>query len=292
MVGIDIEPDAMPDWTYKAPLSFEATHDGLLKRLVPLFLKLGIRPTFFVNNVLMEENRVVDALLSIRDCELANHLHGDFIEPSRTWDDAAGKPGRENQSEYPPDVERGKLENSTAFFEKNFGRRPLSFRAGRFAVRAETFRILEELGYLADSSVTPCLNWDPVRNFSRAPLQPYFPNTDILSSGGHGRVIELPITIRKACFPRPRFDWLRPTHTDSKRMFKLIARTSSEKSPHGPPLLNFMLHNVDIMPGMTYAKNEADSQALLNSLESSLKYALELGGEPLTASESARRYKA
>ena len=63
------------------------------------------------------------------------------------------------QRDYPPDVEAAKLRDLTELFSRTFGRSPTSFRAGRFGIGPHSIPILEELGYLVESSVTPHMDW-------------------------------------------------------------------------------------------------------------------------------------
>src|SRR4029077_1486953 len=102
--------------------------------LHPLFREFGIRPTYLINNVVLEDHESTEVFKSLPgDYELGSHLHGDFIEPGKIHKDYSGKDGLVNQCFLEPEVEYGKLKNLTALFTERFGYSPVSFRAGRFS---------------------------------------------------------------------------------------------------------------------------------------------------------------
>ena len=78
--------------------------------------------------------------------------------------------------------EKEKLFNITELFIKTFGYEPKSFRAGRFGISKDTLKILENLNYKVDSSITPDMQWrnnnksKNTVNFFGAPYQPYYPS--------------------------------------------------------------------------------------------------------------------
>jgi len=62
----------------------------------------------------------------------------------------------------PPALEFAKAERLTRALEDSFGARPRIFRAGRFGAGPRTADIVKALGYLADSSLTPCWPAGPI----------------------------------------------------------------------------------------------------------------------------------
>jgi hypothetical protein len=202
-ISIDVEPDCSADWSYSNPLAFRGMHEGIGKILQPLFVRYGIKPTYLINNVVMEDPCSVDLLNKLGgEYELGTHLHPEFIAPDKQFSDYAGKSARRNCCFYPPDIEREKLVNITNLFEKSFGYRPTSFRAGRFSAGPNTMKTLRELDYKVDTSITPHMRWNdhtrekPV-DFTKAPEQPYFIGEDnILSkSSEKSGLLEIPVTI-------------------------------------------------------------------------------------------------
>jgi hypothetical protein len=104
--------------------------------------------------------------------------------------------------EIPTDLMREKMVNVTNAVAELAGCEPRSHRAGRFGLDGRGLRILEELDYLVDTSVTPLWSWrEPAHNgglrgpdFRDAPLEPYFPDYDDLTKPGASPVLEVPFS--------------------------------------------------------------------------------------------------
>ena len=195
-VTIDTECDKGSDWKTRFPLGFRSVTEGIRERLTPLFREHGVRPTYLLSPEILRDDASVATLAALDDCELGTHLHGEFIEPEA---DFAAPVTSTPQIAYSREVERAKLRNLTELFAARLGRRPLSFRAGRFAVRGHTLRVLEDLGYRVDTSVTPFrTNVFPggIRsNHWGAPLAPYHPSDRDPRKNGSLRLVEVPVTI-------------------------------------------------------------------------------------------------
>ncbi len=296
VVSIDTECDKGPAWRTQFPLSFRSVTEALPGVLMPLFRRHGVVPTLLLSPEVIQDDESARILEGLRDCELGTHLHGEFIGPGVR----AGAVGTyEAQCQYEPKIEREKLENLTALFEGRFGRRPTSFRAGRFAASARTVRFLEDLDYLVDSSVTPfrtnyfdgglsCNHWG-------APLRPYRPSADDLRKPGGLRILEVPVTMLAesfAAFPavllrrfsdrmlnrgrvfaalrlRPKTKWLRPLRHTSAELIALADRVAATWRGGPPVVLNVMFHSVEALPGASpYTLVSEDVTRLLENLGS------------------------
>jgi len=89
------------------------------------------------------------------------------------------------------------LELATRTVEEVANQRPVSFRAPNLWISETMLHILEEMGYLYDSSV-PARRFDmgfgrinQLRYF-HAPLEPYYPSYDHLAMKGSCRILEVP----------------------------------------------------------------------------------------------------
>ncbi len=76
------------------------------------------------------------------------------------------------------DLLSDKLKNLTEHIESAFGKRPLSFRSGRYGFNENVARVLVENGYLIDSSVTPLLSWDVYKGIPGGNGGPDFVDSD------------------------------------------------------------------------------------------------------------------
>ena len=201
-ISIDTEPDCSDTWALSDPLTFTGMDVGIGERLHPLFLKYGVRPTYLINSIVLEHEPSVDVLRNLDGSyELAPHMHCEFIEPEKLYDDYAGIQMKGNQCFLDPGIEFQKLENITNLFTFRFGRRPVSYRVGRFSAGANTIRSLRSLGYKVDTSVTPHINWNdktrerPV-DYRAAPEQSYFVSDEsIIQPDERSTLLEVPVSL-------------------------------------------------------------------------------------------------
>ena len=158
VLTIDVEIDAGRKWKTSDPATYIGVTEGI-PRLQALCYRYGVKPTYLISPAVMVDGASVELLGSLdRQCsELGSHLHGEYIPPMARYEgpDFSGCDPGEMQCDYAPSIEYGKLLNLTNMFERLFGYRPRSFRAGRFGARAWTIACLEALGYTHDTSVTP-----------------------------------------------------------------------------------------------------------------------------------------
>lgn len=284
VVSIDCECDKGPAWRSRRPLAFDGIREGIGARLQPLFEKYDAKPTYLLSPEVTRHDASVDLLASLGDrAELGTHLHGEYAEPNAFEPDVTTV----FQRDYPREIELKKLQNTTDSFARAFGRKPTSFRAGRFGIGAHTLGILAGLGYLVDSSVTPFMRWSDrgtTFSFAGAPTQPYVPDEAAPEKIGRSRILEVPITIRPRVanripairrFVEPR--WLRPSRSSGSQMIAVareeIAHAAS-KERGAPVVLNAMFHNVEVIAGASpYAATEGQARAILGRVETLLAFA-------------------
>ena len=267
-VSVDTVSDQANGWKPRFPRSFEGITVGVLERLHPLFERFGAKPTYLLASEVLSDPRCVASFRALAPtCELGTHL-------SRfTGNRAAAAPEIE--------IERAELTSLTDAFIRAFEHQPQSFRASRSRIGPTSMGILESLGYLVDSSVTP-----HVGAFHDAPSQPYRPDT--LSPGQHGdaTLLEVPITIRPhflGAIPGigRRFDararWLRPTLGTPAALVRVAEdemAAARRRSPTRPVILNAMLRNVEVVPSASpYGDDEAAAHGILDRLRALLAYA-------------------
>ncbi|MFI5194131.1 MAG: hypothetical protein ACHQD7_08740 [Chitinophagales bacterium] len=291
VITIDVEPDCSSTWHYADPLGFKAVSEGIAKILQPLFNEYDITPTYLINNVVLEDDHSVETFLNLRGkYELGTHLHPEFIEPFKKYNNYAGKKGVANCCFYPPEIESEKIKNITTLFEHKFGYKPVAFRAGRYSAGSNTISSLARLGYLVDTSITPHLCWNDVSrekpvDFTTAPEQPYFvEEEDITKENTGGKILEVPISI--ALKKRPVLKefivaagglrhalrkhkpvWLRPYYSSAAEMIELARQYDSAYQHQDRMVLNMMFHNVEVMPGLSpYTKSEATCKEYLEQM--------------------------
>jgi len=311
VITLDTEPD--DEWGRPRIATTENA------RFIPRFHELCVRKGFKVTYLMtleMVEDEFLHGYLQPRlragECEVGAHLHPWNTPPlvPVTADDLEHHP---YPFEYPTEIQREKLDTLVRAVERQYGVRPVSYKAGRWGLDEVHADLLEEMGFRADTSVCPGVNWGPSKgdprrdggpNFTTAPILPYrLSREDVCRPGSMG-LWEIPPTIVfysrwgryvpgvKAMYRRVRkvrrlFDrvhrgslWLRPYPT------RLALRT-------GTPVLNMTLHSSELMPGASpYNKTEASIEDLFVRLEGYLTFIQTHGVEAATLSEAAERLSA
>jgi len=300
LVTIDTECDKSRSWHTSTPLAFRGIAVGVRLLLQPLFDEFGIRPTYLISGEVLADRASVDLLGSLANVELATHLHGDYVAPIEMRGDLGGTITDEMQWEYGPTLEAEKLKTLTDAFVGAFGRRPTSFRAGRFGIGPHSGRILRALGYRCDSSVTPHMRWKSrlgfdCPDFSNCPEHPYAMREDgNLFAPGDSDFLELPVTLVRAPGTARDPAWLRPWFSDGATLCRIVEQVCSEPPRDGisRPLV-MMFHNMEIIPGASpYPQSVPDVDRYLQSLRQLFAFTTRKGIAAVTMDEYAAEWRA
>ena len=270
-VTIDTEIDN-PRGRAEFPYSLE--NIKAIPKLQDLFKKYGVKPTYLVTYPVATDEKSVDILRKAAEegAEIGAHLHPWTCPPFKSEEE-------KRRQDYPnnSELEREKLTQLTSAIEKSFGKRPVSYRAGRYGLDEESLKILKELGYRVDSSVTPTMNWsnDGGPDFSSVT------STDSYDWNG---ILEVPITIlikKGPSFYRKlspavksvlgklgvaKTVWLRPSVSSLSDM-KWLSDLSNGQ------VLNTMFHSNELMMGTSpYTKTEKEAGEFWQRLDGILDY--------------------
>jgi peptidoglycan/xylan/chitin deacetylase (PgdA/CDA1 family) len=312
LVGIDTEGDNQWDAAARANQTFANIY--ALPRLHALFARHSVRPTYVITHPVAADPRSADVLrrlLDAGDCEIGAHHHA--------WETPPCAPDDIRRHPYASTLPRGQfehqLENLTSAIEQAVGRRPVSYRSGRFGFSAAHVAGLERLGYLVESSVAP-LFYEAHKGgpeFVEAPLRPYYLAYDNATRAGSSNVLEVPVSAALnrrlprwlqyayARAPNPyttkrvlralrllRLRWLRPSYSSLDDMIAL----ARDLAAWHEPVLNLLFHSSEaIVGGSPYNRTDAELQAFCDRLERFLAFAtVELGAVPVTFAEFRRRY--
>lgn len=262
IVTIDTEADNQ--WDLNHPVTTE--NAKYLPRFQELCEKYGFKPVWLTNYEMAMDDDFVSYMKPKQEaglCEIGMHLHAWYTPPEYKL--AKISEGREYLIEYPENIMDAKIATMTELITEKFGVRPVSHRAGRWAMDDRYFKLLEKHGYLVDCSVTPGMDWSGHMgvtgvggsDYSEAPLNPYKIGDKLL---------EVPLTIRdvnifdkgmvrgvRSCLSEckklflGRKQWLRQDNTLSWiSNLKLIDKVSKERDTD---YLMFMIHSSELMPG-------------------------------------------
>ena len=306
LVGIDTEGDNQWDAAARANQTFENIY--ALPALHALFARHGVQPTYVVTHPVASDPRSADILAGLRergDCEIGAHHHA-WETPPFSPEDVQRHP---YASMLPRPQFEAQLTSLTAAIARAVGRRPVSYRSGRFGFAAEHVTALEREGYLVESSVAP-LFYERHKGgpeFVDAPARPYFLAYDSAVSPGSSNVLEVPISaalnrrlppvLARAWARAPmnygtkrllraarlvRMRWLRPSYSSLEDM-QALARDLARREV---PVLNLLFHSSEaIVGGSPYNRTHAELAAFCDRLERFLAYATkELGASPATFS--------
>jgi hypothetical protein len=296
IISIDTECDRYHNWEVRQPLSFQNIDDQKTT-LFPLFRKHGIKATYLISPEVLKDDAAMGVFDDVKDeHEFGSHLHIEFIEPDANMQSQWAKGV---QAELAPELEYAKLENLTRLFERRFGYKPISFRAGRFGASVHTLKHLATLGYKVDSSFRP---------YSREKFKdgtivdawgvfhwPYFPDfSDFKKRSEQHEILEIPVTLVQPTLQRiPSFllnqmgnyhhwarkvirklkldvsaQWLRPQRHGLDQLLHISDWVVKNTPKNKVPVLNMMFHSSELTPGTSpYCATTEDVEAYLNTLD-------------------------
>lgn len=315
IVTIDVEED---NWGFAY---HNSTIENIRKipRLQKLFDFYGIKPTYLVSYPVVSTSWAVDILagiLSQKKCEIGAHLHPWNTPPVTEVINERNS----MLKNLPYELQTAKLTVLTEKIGAAFGRKPSSFRAGRWGLGSETIKALIACDYLTDCSVTPTVSWlcygdGPA--YPEAITEPYWL---CLNGGVHETlcsILEVPATIGFNRWPFARYNqihsrlqqqaWLRyfrpiglMHHTGILRKIWLCPEISSADDmiilskvmiANGMRFLNMSFHSTTLLPGKSpFVHNNRELEQFYRKIETVLDYIMSAADVmPLTLSEVRAR---
>ncbi len=158
----------------------------------------GVSPCYFVDAPIASSDAAVAILrpaLEAGKAEVGVHLHPWVTAP---FDEALSS-RNSYAGNLPAATERAKLETMTRLFGERFGRSPRAYRAGRYGIGPNTLGMLDELGYVIDSSLRSQFDYraDGGPDFRKSSLRAHW-------AGPRLAMLELPLT---SVFVGPAAGW-------------------------------------------------------------------------------------
>lgn len=243
IITIDTEGDNLWGWREGMPLTTENTL--YLPRFQKLCEEYGFIPTWLCNWEMVNDDRFVDfarGKLEENLCCVGMHLHAWNTPPYYPLPHHE-KSGLPYLIEYPRNIMRDKIVSMTELMEKRFGRRPKVHRAGRWAINGDYFSMLAEMGYTADCSVTPHVDWKTSVGQTPGFDGPNYMDENVSISKRDG-ILEIPVTTLWS-EKDGRALWLRPNRVNLDEMIYLIEQFKKSDMDY----LMFMIHSSELMPG-------------------------------------------
>ncbi|MFA5973140.1 MAG: hypothetical protein WC780_12375 [Lentimicrobiaceae bacterium] len=317
---LTIDTEADNQWDHGRELTVENIR--FVPRFQNLCNKYFIKPTYLVTSEICEDDfakEIFTDYLLANTAEIGAHLH------SWTSPPFLDKDGYRNNdknhafaNELPGKLITEKIKNLTHLIEASFGKRPLSFRSGRYGFDENVARVLAENGYLVDSSVTPFMDWSANKGIPGNSGGPDFIEKTPFPYSytfGDNSLLEIPITILPTKFPlnktaklaryyfrqvdnsiflkvlrklvfRNQPLWFRPYSWMSNEMFgELLNEAIRLKLPY----IVMMFHSSELMPGCSIYREDEDSiSRLYDQLERFFILLRDNNISSLTLTEAAR----
>lgn len=204
--------DTEEEWDWSGPFPQQVANVKNIDKL-PAFNticeNIGIRPTYFVDYAVSDDDHAVDKMLTFTEkgnCEIGAHLHPWCNPPY------FGEVGEAESHVVNLPVEQvsQKLDTLIASIETGFGIKPKSFRTGRWGINKNVMDLLVKSGITVDSSVYPFFE-NEYFSCGGASNLPYWPDLDnLLIQGSQNIIYELPVTVG---FNRPQFELANRIHS-------------------------------------------------------------------------------
>lgn len=298
IITVDTESDNQ--WNVASKQTTE--NAKYIPRFQEMCEKYGFPPTYLVDYSMAKDSFLKNYLITkmaANSCEVGMHLHAWDTPPRNVLDNENTRP---YLVEYPLDIMEAKVASIDELISNAFEVKPVSHRAGRWAINEEYIAVLKKYGYRVDCSVTPGINWSRCignkkggADYSKVDYlcKPYLLGTDLL---------EVPVSIQKI-YGRDHFEressfgsfvksmikgivgrkvWLRPSLCRLQDMIRLVECAEKES----PSVLEFMMHSSEFMPGGSpYYKNEEDISYMYEVLDKLFKYLADLGYNGITLSK-------
>ncbi len=296
IVTIDTECDKDSNWEIPQPMSF-LNIEIQKTLLMPIFNKYKIIPTYLLSPEVLLDESSVKLLKTINEASFGTHLHEEFLDPN-----AKKNVNRTSniQANLSYDIEYKKIKNLTDLFYEKFNFYPKSFRSGRFGSSSYTCQILEELGYIVDSSVTPYKTLYFQNNIKinkwHVGIEPYFEKSNKNEKG----ILQVPLTLINRDFEKlPKFilkhletkqtylkrifrklgyisktEWLRPYRTNGDGLINIANHVIlNHFKTTDFAILNIMFHSNELLEkGSPYCQTKEEVKFFLDSLDELFNY--------------------
>lgn len=266
------------------------------------FAAFGVRPVYVADYPVVaapEAVAILSRLAAAEACEIGAHLHP-WVTPPHS---ELVCPANSYAGNLPRALEAAKLGVLTAAIERSFGRRPVTYKAGRYGIGPHTPSLLAELGYRVDLSVVArtAFTADGGPDFRACGAHPSLWPTGLLevptSAGFSGLLAGLGPSVH-SLLPPPvpgvlaRLRLLeRARLTPEGASLAEMIRLTRALFRQGVRVFNLAYHSPSLVPGHTpYVRTRRELTEFLDRLRGYLAFFRDsLDGEFVTAADLHRR---
>lgn len=297
-ITIDTEED---DWGEYRSSGHSVENLKQIPRLQDIFDRYGAVPTYLVTYPVAKSNYARGVFLDILSnnrCEIGTHCH--------PWNTPPFEEELNEQnsmlSNLPYHLVFRKIETLHREIIESFKVMPNCFRAGRFGFNSTIAKVIYDIGYQVDTSVTPFVDWGMYKgpDFRESPQHIYrFKPDNILSMKHDGGLLEVPGTIGflqqnfALCYKMTQWmsvgilaqirlrgildrmrvinlRWLSPESEGGRDMVALAKNFLVRGCSH----LNMSFHSTSLLPGNgPFVRSQRELESFLMNIEKLLQFA-------------------
>jgi len=299
---ISVDTEADNQWDRNKGPSVTLDNLAAIPRFQELCTYWGFPPTYLLTYEVATSSsaKTLGDYQKAGSAEVGAHLHP-WTTPPFISD--TEKLRRDFPNNLPPEQFKSKLKSLTTAIETGTGRRPTSFRAGRWGFAPWMTSYLINEGYTVDSSISPQIDWSLPKfreetgtgpNFSTTiTINPYY-----LQDDTGRRLLEVPVTVAPIGIIRKidskLFTLVKGIRTNNLRTLtertmirprwcRIFRETTLDdlikiyESAHDNKslVLVFMIHSSELITGSPYTKTETEVEhvfATLGSFLSEMKH--------------------
>ncbi|HEX2967691.1 MAG TPA: hypothetical protein VHO46_01210 [Bacteroidales bacterium] len=203
---LSIDTEADNQWDHGRGLTTENIR--FVPRFQELCNKYQIKPTYLVTSEVCEDSfarEIFCEYIENDEAEIGAHLHSWTTPPFMNRDGYRyNDRNHAFASELPDDLLFNKLRYLTDQISTSFGRRPTSFRSGRYGFNESVAKTLIANEYVVDSSITPYIDWSSLKGIPGLKGGPDFresrPFPYTYTHNG-STLLEIPVTVVPTKFP-------------------------------------------------------------------------------------------
>lgn len=320
---LTIDTEADNQWDHGRGLTVENIR--FIPRFQELCNKFDIKPTYLVTSEVCEDSYAREIFcdyIENDEAEIGAHLHSWSTPPF------INKEGyRYNDRhhafahELPDDLLINKLRYLTDQIGTSFGKRPTSFRSGRYGFNEKVARALMINEYVVDTSVTPYIDWSAMKGIPGLNGGPDFRNSrpfPYTYTHKGNSLLEIPVTIMPTKFPLNKDNkltdyffnnvsksfllrslrsmffryqplWLRPYPWMSLPLLDEIVKEAIDIKL---PYIVMMFHSSELMPNCSIYRADSESvEKLYEQLEGFFTLLNFYKINSVSLTEAARRYE-
>lgn len=289
IITVDTEGDNL--WSYNLGDDISTKNADYIQPFQSLCEKYGFKPVYLTNYEMANDDLFVKQAkkwLANGNCEIGIHLHAWNNPP--LIDLRGPYNGNPYLIEYSEDVMRAKFDVIYNLLKEKFSIKPVSHRAGRWAMDNRYFNILKEYEVLVDCSHTAGASWKSQKGVTLGGSD--YTNVSDIPTIING-VLEVPISVLKShrpfagnvrhrarCLIKGHGIYLRPAGSLFDEMKYYLDNLSKRKDLD---YVEFMIHSSELMPGGSpYFPDVKSVNKLYQTMDALFSYAHRLGYQGIT----------